>query len=238
MQLLYYDELKYDPPKQDAYWLGGISIPHSLVPEIEEQVNSVAEKAFGSRLLSKETEFHGIELCRGKGNFKGRDFDERPSLLEELLAIAARDDVHRIRIKINPSKITHSTDHPSDIAFMFFVEAAEELFAEHDTLGMLFGDYDEPIIGTSVATLSRFRRGGTRWARGKDINRIIDTVHFAKSHHSRLVQLADVFLYCSQFLWSDNAANWRKAIDGVIRDSGVYSCSKSKDWPQEAHWYR
>ncbi len=238
MHLLYYDEVKYDPPNQQSYWLGGISFPHHLIPEIEDEINQVSERAFGSRLLAKETEFHGIEICRGKGNFKGRDFDERVGILTDLLRIAARKDIYRIRVKVNPSKITHSNDDPSDIAFMFFVEAAEELFKEQDTLGMLFGDYDEPMIGSSVATLSRFRRGGTRWARATDITRIIDTVHFAQSHHSRLIQLADIFLYCSQFIWSDNKARWRKVIDEKIRDSGVYSCSKSKDWPQEAHWYR
>ena len=238
MHLLYYDEVKHDPPNQPSYWLGGIAVPHELVPEIEDAINDVAEKAFGSRLLSKESELHGIELCRGKGNFKGRDFDERMDLLDELLAIAAREDICRISVRINPANITHASDSPAEIAFMFFIECAESLFAEKNTLGMLFGDYDEPIIGTSVATLSQFRRGGTRWARAKDINHIIDTVHFAKSHHSRMIQLADIFLYCTQFSWQPNESKWRMAIAKKIVASGILRCSRSRDWPQEAYWYR
>ncbi len=238
MHLLYYDEVKFDPPKQPSYWLGGLAIPYDLIPEIEASVNEVAEKAFGTRLLTKESELHGIEICRGSGNFKGRDFAERLDLLASLLAIIARDDISRIRVKINPNNITHSGDHPSEIAFMFFVECAEALFKEKETLGMLFGDYDEPIIGTSVATLSEFRRGGTRWARAKDIGRIIDTVHFAKSHHSRMIQLADVFLYCSQFCQQSNEAPWRKAIETKIIESGALKTDRSRDWPTEPRWYR
>jgi Protein of unknown function (DUF3800) len=238
VHLLYYDEVKYDPPNQQSYWLGGICVPHEIVPEIEEQINQIADEAFGSRVLARETEFHGIEICRGKGNFKGRDFDERLSYLRKLLAIIARDDILRLRVTINPENITHANDSPADIAFMFFVESADQLFQEISTLGMLFGDYDEPAIGSSVASLSSFRKGGTRWAHAKEIKNIIDTVHFAKSHHSRLIQLADIFLYCSQFCWGENTSNWRKDIAEIIKDSGILKCAKSKNWPQQAQWFR
>ena len=70
MHLLYYDEVKYDPPNQKSFWLGGICIDHVLVKDIEEQVNRISLEAFGSPYLSKNTEFHGFEVCRGKGNFK------------------------------------------------------------------------------------------------------------------------------------------------------------------------
>jgi hypothetical protein len=238
VHLIYYDEVKYSPPEQPSYWLGGVCVSHELVPEIEAQISAIAERAFGSAVLSKETEIHGIELCRGNGNFKGRNFGERLELLKELLAIIAREEVMLIRVKINPANITHSSDSPADIAFMFFVEQSDELLRTKSTLGMLFGDYDEPAIGTSVANLSEFRRGSTRWARGKGIGNLIDTVHFAKSHHSRMIQLADVHLYVSQFLWGDNSSGWRKAVAEVIRASGSLSPTKYKDWPQEAHWYR
>lgn len=238
MHLLYYDEVKFDPPIQPSYWLGGICVRDELIPEIEDQVGAIAERAFGSRLLTKDTEFHGIEICRGSGNFKGRDFEERLAFLEELLGILSSDAVQRIRVRINPANITHSNDHPSEIAFMFFVECAESIFEANSDFGMLFGDYDEPIIGTSVATLSNFRKGGTRWARGKDIKRIIDTVHFAKSHHSRMIQLADIFLYCSQFCYQSNQAPWRTAVEAKIKASNILSCTKQRDWPSEPRWYR
>lgn len=71
MHLIYYHEVKHAPPEQPSYWLGGVCVSHELVPEIEAQISAIAECAFGSAVLSKETEIHGIELCRGKGSFKG-----------------------------------------------------------------------------------------------------------------------------------------------------------------------
>jgi hypothetical protein len=238
VHLIYYDEVKYDPPKQPSYWLGGICVSDDIVADLERQVSDIANRAFGSPLLSKETEIHGVELCRGNGAFKGRDFGERLGFLKDLLAVIAREDVSRIRVKVNPEKITHSAKPPAGIAFMFSVEKANELLSEKDTRGMLFGDYDEPAIGTSVATLSQFREGGTQWARSKPIDRLIDTVHFAKSHHSRMIQLADIYLYCQQFAWGDNQSSWRKAVNEVIQASGVLAATKWKDWPSEAVWYR
>jgi len=236
--LFYYDEVKYHPPQQDSFWLGGIGAASDIVAELEDRVNEVAQDAFGSTLLSSETEFHGIELCRGNGRFKGVAEAERHSYLERLLAIVSREDVFRIHVEIRPGNITHSSKSHDEIAFMYLIEQLNGLLQDHDELGMIFGDYDEPAIGTSVASLSRFRIGGTQWQRGKEIDRIIDTVHFAKSHHSRLIQLADIFLYCLQFYYADNTAPWRSRIFSIIRASGIYRCAKSRTWPLEPIWYR
>ena len=64
MHLLYYDEVKYDPPTQSNFWLGAICLDAADVPLVEAAVNDVSEYAFGSRLLAKETEFHGKEISK------------------------------------------------------------------------------------------------------------------------------------------------------------------------------
>jgi hypothetical protein len=238
MHVFYYDEVKYDPPTQASYWLGGVGAAAHSIPSIEQDVNTVADDIFGSRMLSKATEIHGIELVGGRGNFKGRSFHDRLIWLEKLLTIAAREDVYRVYVKINPKNITHSSVPPSEIAFMYLIEQADSMFKEKGGVGMIFGDYDEPYIGSSVASLSRFREGGTDWRRGRDISSIIDTVHFARSHHSRMVQLADLYLYCMQFLRQDNTSGWRLPIAEKIRSSGITRATRAKDWPSEPVWYR
>lgn len=238
MILLYYDEVKYHPPQQESFWLGGIAAPSAIIAEIEAQVNDVSKEAFGSSLLSKDTEFHGVEICRGKGLFKGVDEVIRLSLLSKLLNIIARDDIFRIHIEIRPKNIAYSVKPHEQIAFMYLVEQFNSLLVEHESIGMMFGDYDEPVIGKSVASLSQFRMGGTMWSRATEIDHIIDTVHFAKSHHSRMIQLADIFLYCLQFFYGNNRAPWRKRIRDVIHTSGMYNCAKARTWPLERVWYR
>lgn len=238
MHLLYYDEVKYHPPVQDSFWLGGVCASGEVVPDIEAEVNDISRDAFGSGLLAKATEFHGKEICGGRGNFKGRDLDERIEYLQRLLAIISREDVYRVYIRIIPGNISHASTPPDEIAFMYLIEQVNGLFNDVDTVGMLFGDYDEPVIGSSVASLAKFRMGGTQWRRGQDIDRIIDTVHFARSHHSRMIQLADIYLYCLQFRNQSNAAPWRKKIAEVIDTSGISTPTRSRVWPIEAQWYR
>jgi len=238
MILFYYDEVKFNPPQQESFWLGGIGVPSEIVAEIEQQVNEVSKDAFGSSLLRKDTEFHGKEICRGNGLFKGFDESVRLAYLERLLKVVARDDIFRIYVEIRPKNITHSPKPHDEIAFMFLTEQYNKLLQEQDVIGMMFGDYDEPAIGTSVASLSRFRSGGTEWSRAAGIDRIIDTVHFAKSHHSRMIQLADIFLYCLQFIHGNNSAPWRSRLQSVILASNMHLRSKSRTWPTERHWYQ
>lgn len=238
MHLFYYDEVKYAPPTQKAFWLGGVCCHCDLVANIEAQVSEISYAAFGSRILKRDTEFHGVEICRGKGNFKGVELDARLQILEQLLTIVASDDVLRGYVKIIPANITHSPTPPDEIAFMYLVERADELFKDRGTVGMLFGDYDEPQVGPSVASLSEFRNGGTQWSRKREITNIIDTVHFARSHHSRLIQLADVYLYCMQFMDQPNTAYARSKIAEVIVASGISKADFVRIWPTEANWYR
>ena len=242
MLLIYYDEVKYDPPTQTSFWLGGIGVDEKDAQAVEQQMNELSKSVFGSPYLDKGTEFHGIEICQGKGSFKGVDFEERCDVLAELLKICASDPVRRLYVEIRPENFVATSDEPDEIAFMFFIEQANKLLSAEDRLGMLFGDYDEPTIGPSVVSLSRFKNTGTYWARSETIDRLVDTVHFAKSHHSRLIQLADVFLYCRQFYsasaFDAEAANWRKAICKIINDSGTLVSHRAKSWPVERRWYR
>ena len=237
MHLFYFDEVKYDPPKQNSFWLGGICVPADVTPRIEEEMNEISGEVFGSRLLCRDTEFHGQEICGGRGNFKGRPLDERLQVLDRILPIICSEDAMRVYVRILPHNITHTAKRPDEIAFMYLVELVDGLFGEVDSLGMMFGDYDEPTIGSSVASLSAFRSGGTGWSRGKEIKNIIDTVHFARSHHSRMIQLADIYLYCLQFMCGNNSAAWRNKIAAKIAESGLDKPTKCRVWPSEARWY-
>ncbi|WP_366513996.1 DUF3800 domain-containing protein [Planktotalea sp.] len=86
--------------------------------------------------------------------------------------------------------------------------------------------------------MSEFRLGGTKWSRKHEITNIIDTVHFAKSHHSRLIQLADIYMYCQQFMSQPNTSYARQKIATIIIESGILKTDIIRVWPSEASWYR
>lgn len=65
----------------------------------------------------------------------------------------------------------------------------------------MIGDFEkEAVVNEAVQHLAEYREDGTPYAYGRAIQHIVDTVHFAKSHHSRLLQLADTFLWTRQLL--------------------------------------
>src|SRR5690606_32667077 len=67
--------------------------------------------------------------------------------------------------------------------------------AAEDSLALLIADEDRDIAGANVASLSAFKARGTDFAFGRPIKRVVDTIHHTRSHHSRLLQLADIYVY-------------------------------------------
>jgi hypothetical protein len=240
MYLTYFDEVKHNPPAQNSYLLAGIAVHINDIASLESEVNALAKSFFGSSLLNKGTEFHGVDIFQGKGNFKGIKFEDRLELLKSLVEIVCDGSrVIKVWVQINPGNITHTSKSPEDIGFMYFVECVDKKLSELGSKGVLFGDYDDPVIAASVASLSRFREGGTEWERRRNIECLVDTVHFAHSHHSRLIQLADIFAYSTQFRLSGNDSSWtRKQFMDFLKDeANVLQDCESRSWPTMPIWF-
>lgn len=235
MFLVYYDEVKYEQGKQEAHWFGGVVIAADLVAVVEAKLNRLAKDVFGTSLLCVETEFHAKDIFHGKKNFKGVSFDDRMDVLNQLIEITADPKVNSIYARVRPEPVTFLTtpQECEEFTFMCFVERVDAFLKKQQSIGMLIGDYDEPNIGPSVANLSNYRENGTTKSLGREITTLVDTVHFAKSHHSRLIQLADVDLYCRQFLHGRNETQSRKKLVQIIRSHGNGRFPKRyKDYPR------
>ena len=229
--LIYFDEVKHDPPVQEAQLFGGITVRDTDAQEIEDRMNELAEKYFGSKVLSKDTEFHAKDIAQGKGNCKTRKPAERVEMLEGLLDILGEPSVSKIYARMTPSKVHFPTDPERD-TFMLFVEKIESFLKSRSDIGMLFGDYDHKMISPSITNLSQYRIGRTSWALGRNISCLVDTVHFAHSHHSRLVQLADIYVYCTQYAKTPSSSYWRTRFYDAIRSkSGSLWPAKYRDYP-------
>lgn len=240
MYLSYFDEVKYQPPAQDCFLLGGISVNVDHVGHLESQVSELARQVFGNGMLTKETEFHGRDILQGKANFKGKSCEYRLEVLRELIRILDQPElVHKTWVAIYPENLVATSMPAEDIGFMYFVEQIDALLSRQSAKGVLFGDYDDPVIGSTVASLSRFRHGGTFWRRSREIQNLVDTVHFAHSHHSRMIQLADIFVYCIQFFRSGRAESWmRKSLmDFIKNETGLTSGCNIRSWPTQKAWY-
>lgn len=240
MRFVYFDECKYQPPTQPFYWLGAVSVAAEHVSEIEERVNALSREYFGTQQLSRETEFHAKDLFHRKKHFAGwTDLSHRLECLQRLADIAGDADlIRRIYVRIDPSKMVRGHGWDRD-AFMYLVEKVQSDAASQSTECILIGDLDSEFSEGSVTNLSRFRAEGTDFAFGRKVDRILDSVYFVPSHHSRLIQLADVYTYCLQLFEGPGNDNYpRRKMKEYIRDStSILRSHRYKEWPTSQSWY-
>lgn len=230
MYIIYFDEVKNRPGKQRYYWLGALAIPIDSALSIEKKVNDLSNEVFGSSLLSKDTEFHGYPILCGTGFFKNFDDSKRISIYQKLLVIIhSVKEILKINIRIDSNKY-YASMGINEMAFIFLIEKTNELMWDRETLGLLIGDYDDPIIDLSVKQLSEYKEGGTPY-RCKNISNLIDTVHYAKSHHSRFIQLADIYVHSLQLQEKKYNQPISLSIQAFIKSLEIRFPDKYKDWP-------
>ena len=234
MQIAYFDEVKYHAGRQPYFWFGCILVPESRISELEERMADLSQRCFGESTLGHATEFHASQIFQGKGNFKGVAPLDRLNVLKELVDILCLyDDVGRIFVRLDPSKIMTAVDLER-LAFVYLVEKVQvELRARGDT-GMLIGDRDNAKLSTVYAKdLSRYRAATTPYTYGITLTHLVDTVHFSDSHLSRMLQLADLYVYMKQLCQRKPA---RFPGDELVRyatsDTSFSYSNRYKIWPR------
>lgn len=187
---------------------------------------------FGSPLLSKDTEFHGNPILCGKNLFKSLDDSERIDIYKKLLMIIdSSDQILKISIRIDSGKYYGSSFKIGEMAFIFLIEKANQLMRSQKTLGLLIGDYDDPIIDVSVRQLSEYKDSGTPY-KYEDIHNLIDTVHYSKSHHSRLIQLADIYVHSLQLMNAPHTQPVAQQVQEIIKTLKNKFPTKYKQFPE------
>lgn len=84
--------------------------------------------------------------------------------------------------------------------------------------------------------LSNFRTWGTRYNFGIDLTHLIDTVHFTASAHSRMLQLADVYVWFQQLCSNANSDHRKELADYVRHSTNLLRPTRYKEWPTSQSW--
>ena len=234
MHLIYFDEAKNEDA-YPVYHIGGVAIEETALAEIETRIRNLAIECFGTSDLTAQTEFHAADLYHRKKHFKNwPDFSQRISVLVELAKILTLEQVLLIDIRINCDKLFHN-QAPNEIAFMFLCERANDLAAARRSLGMLIGDRESDRAAERHATtLSSYRAAGTDFAFGRQIQHLVDSVHFTHSHLSRYLQLADVYVWLKQFMSRNAGSQDRRHLEFLAEmkkaEISLFP-AKYKTWP-------
>ena len=241
MLITYFDEVKYQLGAQPYYWLGGLTASAEDIWELETKVSALAQECFGRATLSRETEFHAADIFHRKSNFRDwNDLNARLEIIKRLIDIVnQQENLKKVFVRLEPARMVAS-DY-AEKAFMFFVERTESLLRSQESPGILIGDRDNQKISKDFAeSLSQYRQSGTPYQYGTELRCLIDTVHFTDSHHSRMLQLADLHIWIRQLLSTGDRSKYavQTLVDYVTANNGIVSFNRYKIWPTEQSWLR
>ena len=216
MHLIYFDENKYS--KENPFFtIGGILVPETKVLELDNTLTQIQSNFFGSSSLVAENEFHGNEMFHGKGPFKGRKLPERIEVFDYLATFLVSNEIPIRLVRIDVERHREKYVYPEPeyrLGLMLFLERCCDYLDEVDDLGIAFGDYERDEVARSVVDFSEYKTSGkTPMYFGRPLDRLVDTVYFTRSHHSRFLQLADVVVYMAgRYLpLSDAPEKWHDA---------------------------
>ncbi len=198
MHLCYFDENKHSPT-QPLFTLGGLLVPDGKAIHLEKTLGQIVFNFFGSRSLSLENELHGKEIFHGKGNCKGRKLEERVQVFRDIATFVVDNALPVRMVQIDVARHKSKYKYPTPtyrLGLMLILERFCEYLDKVDDLGVVFGDYEADEVTTAVVDFSEYKSDGkTPMHFGRALGRLLDTVYFTQSHHSRFLQLADLLVY-------------------------------------------
>lgn len=229
MYVTYFDEVKA-VNEQTTYWVGGISVAMDQIQAVEAKVSELAQELFGSIELTPATEFHGTYVYFGKGPFKGMSVEKRIEVLARLADILSDSEVvKRVYAAIDTTKL-YAPEKAASFAFAHFCERVQMLVGGKQKT-LLIGDLDNDESKNMIREFAQYRANGTPWEYGIEVKSIVDSVHFAKSHHSRMIQLADVYLFLTTHSGGSRKGWMAPLLTEAIKGKELWP-HRYKDWPK------
>jgi hypothetical protein len=201
MHLIYFDENKYSV-ECPFFYLGGIILQSDKIDSFEKTLSQIQYNYFGSNVLIKENEMHGNDMFHGKSAHRKRKLSERVGLFENVtkFIITNKIPIRLVCIDVIAHRKKYSYPEPEyQLGLMLLLERFCDYLDKNDSFGIVFGDHEKDEVARSIKDFSQFKISGkTKMYFGRPLGRLIDTIYYTESHHSRFLQLADMVLFMAQ----------------------------------------
>jgi len=162
-----------------------------------DKVVSDASDDYGHRRLRSDAELHGYDIVAGKRDWEGLApmMRARIGVYNKAFQAIADHDVTVIirgvdRVGLD-KRYPGGHDHPHSVVLAHLVERVDEYAAAAGEYAIVIAD-EVDAQDSYRRDLWEYQRTGTWGYRARKIRRVLDTIHFAPSSSSRLVQAADL----------------------------------------------
>ncbi|MCX5561113.1 DUF3800 domain-containing protein [Streptomyces sp. NBC_00038] len=199
MLLTYVDESH----SRGLYFLAALLCPDAEANSLAEALDEVVLTAgddFGG--IRAETELHGYDIFQGKNAWERLASKPRAriGIYNNALQAIADHDVKIIVSGVDLARLKRrygsGHDHPHSIVLTHLLERVDEYAVRHDERALIIADECDGQEQYR-RELRHYRTFGTWGYKARKITTVVDTMHFASSEASRLLQAADLvaFLY-------------------------------------------
>lgn len=228
MLLAYLDE-SYD---KLYYLIAAVTVPGDEVASLTQALDDVAADAaarFGA--IQEDGELHGAEIVGGRGGWGKVALEDRLDVYRSALDAIARHEVgilcHSMDRVAQQKLYGSRTSHPHPWVLSFLVEAVDRYAAVAQTPVLLIADDvdDSDLYRSQVRHYQQHNTGG--W-KPRKLTQVVDTLHFAPSNVSRLLQAADLVAFVMRRVLSkcDTDPRGKAAMDDLW----------DRIWPRNKHW--
>lgn len=200
MLLTYVDE-SYS---KHSYYIAALLCRDTEVLSLSRALDEIVQKAAADfDGVSTEAELHGYDIVHGKGDWLPLALllRARVELYGRAFDVIAEHDVRIVIRGVDMRKLRDRyrgiAADPHSVVLTHLLERVDEYAERSGEFALVIAD--EPGQHDHQdqyrADLTRYRQQGTWGYRGRVINRIVDTLHFAPSKASRLVQAVDLIAF-------------------------------------------
>jgi hypothetical protein len=195
VRLVYLDE-SFDAVE---YWIAALVIPETQVLPLEAALNVVTTDAAKKYGTDPYAELHGHALMNATEQWTPLAGMLRAKLDVYNAAMRAIGD-HDLGIVLRGVNIPRLKRRyvypkpPRQIVFEHVMERIDDCVKRDGQLALVIADESHDPDGHRD-DLQRFRTEGTIGYRHRQLTRILDTMHFAPSHASRMLQAIDLVAY-------------------------------------------
>ncbi|WP_415647586.1 DUF3800 domain-containing protein [Stackebrandtia soli] len=193
MLLVYVDE-SYSA---DWFFMAAMLCDGPAAIALTAALDAIVEKATNEHNVDELAELHGYELFQGHDCWKGVPPRVRIGVYNETFQAIADYATGIILRGVDRNGMRRrysSPTPPHSVVLQHVLERIDIYAAQQGKYALVIADeVDEQA--RHRADLTSYQRACTPGYRSRQLTRIVDTLHFAPSHASRLVQAADMIAF-------------------------------------------
>ncbi|MEU8009106.1 DUF3800 domain-containing protein [Micromonospora parva] len=209
MLLTYVDE-SYN---RELYYIAALLCPDVEAISLTRALDAVVSRAAELHGIAPDTELHGHDIFQAKGPWE--HFAKMPrvriGVYNEAFQAIGEHDIKIIIRGVNSRRLReryNAADDPHSVVLGQLLERVDEYVSRRDEYALVIAD-EVAQPGLYRTDLSLYQQRGLWGESSRKLTRIVDTLHFAPSAASRLVQAADLIAFLHRRIETQTAPDER-----------------------------